>query len=168
MASDTAAQPDPSSSDQPAKSGSSKLLLPVVIIAAAALGGGVGALVVAPRLAPAPDKAAHAKAGAAAARAEARVFRLDNMVVNPAGSAGTRFLMVSVAFEVSPELEPVLRAREVQVRDLVTATLEQQTLDMLTRPGARDSLKQALADAVAPITGGPDHVRVYLPQFVIQ
>lgn len=166
MASDTAAQPDASPSDHPAKSGGSKLLLPVVIIIAAALGGGIGAFVVAPRLG--PDKAAHAKAGAAAAGAEARVFRLDNMVVNPAGSAGTRFLMVSVAFEVSPELEPVLRAHEVQVRDLVTATLEQQTLDMLTRPGARDSLKQALAAAVAPITGGPDHVRVYLPQLVIQ
>jgi flagellar FliL protein len=97
------------------------------------------------------------------------LYRIDNVIVNPAGSRGSRFLMTSVAFELpDAEAEERLRAREVEVRDVVIATLESQTLEMLSRPGARDTLKLRLRDAVAPILGEAREVRVYLPQFVMQ
>jgi flagellar protein FliL len=97
------------------------------------------------------------------------VFSIDNIVVNPAGSAGTRFLMASVAFELSDEKAvAALREQEVQIRDAVITTLESQTLEMLAAPGSREGIKRQLAVAVKPLVPGHRQVRVYLPQFVLQ
>ena len=60
-----------------------------------------------------------------------------------------------------------VRAHDAEVRDVVITTLERQTLDQLTQPGARDSVKRALTVALQPVAGTTD-LRVYLPQFVIQ
>jgi flagellar FliL protein len=100
--------------------------------------------------------------------AKTAVYRIDNIIVNPAGSQGSRFLMATVAFEArDPKVESRLRDHDVKVRDAVTATLESQSMEMLSRPGARDSLRRKLATVVAPYTGGA-RVEVYLPQLVIQ
>jgi flagellar basal body-associated protein FliL len=56
----------------------------------------------------------------------------------------------------------------VEVRDTLVSTLASQTLEGLTRPGAREALKRSLADAVQPFAGRGARVRVFLPQFVIQ
>ena len=98
-----------------------------------------------------------------------KFLELENLLVNPAGSRGERFLMVSVAYEV-PDDEALehLHEREIQIRDVVSATLESRTLDDLTQPSARDDLKQKLLEVVEPFTGPAAWVRVYLPRFVIQ
>jgi len=97
------------------------------------------------------------------------VYRIDNIVVNPAGSAGTRFLMASVALELSDEKAvAALREKEVQIRDAVITTLESQTLEMLSAPGSREGIKRQLAVAVRPLVPGRQQLRVYLPQFVLQ
>jgi flagellar FliL protein len=95
-------------------------------------------------------------------------YQLENVVVNPAGSEGLRFLMVTVALELR-DAKALTRMgeQEVRVRDAVVAVLERQSLEMLTGPGARDSLRSRLMAAVAPLADGA-LLRVYLPQFVIQ
>jgi flagellar FliL protein len=101
--------------------------------------------------------------------AKAVVYSIDNIVVNPAGSAGTRFLMASVAFEVPDEkAAAALREKEIQVRDAVISTLECQTLEMLSAPGSREGIKRQLAIAIKPLVPGHQKLRVYLPQFVLQ
>jgi flagellar FliL protein len=96
------------------------------------------------------------------------LYKIDNIIVNPAGSQGARFLMVSLAIE-APDARALdrLREREAQVRDVVTSVLERQTLEMLTRLGARERMKSELISAVAPIAG-VRALDIYLPQFVIQ
>jgi flagellar protein FliL len=97
------------------------------------------------------------------------VYSIDNIVVNPAGSAGTRFLMASVAFEMTDEKAvAALREKEIQVRDAVITTLECQTLEMLSAPGSREGIKRQLAVAIKPLVPGHQKLRVYLPQFVLQ
>ena len=49
----------------------------------------------------------------------------------------------------------------------MTGVLESQTLEMLTLPGARDSLRRRLGTVVAPFADGAP-VQVYLPQLIIQ
>jgi flagellar FliL protein len=183
-----------STAEGPARRAGNPLVLVGVVVGALALGGASGAILVGPRLiaaraaqpaaapadsvapseptapaeAPAPE-AASAAGQAARGRIKSIVYRLDNIIVNPAGSQGTRFLMASVAVELPTDAaEDQMREHEVQVRDAVIAALECQTLQMLTRPGARDSLKLRLAAAVGPLIGNPRPLRVYLPQFVIQ
>jgi flagellar FliL protein len=158
------------------KGGSPPFLMIGVVVGALALGGVAGSLFLAPRIiagraAPkpsAPEKESHGEQGNDEKK-KIPVFRLENLIVNPAHSQGTRFLMTTVAFEFDDEKTGArLREREVEVRDAVMSALESQTLEMLTRPGARDSLKLRLANVVAPIAGNTRRVRVYLPQFVIQ
>ena len=161
-------------------------ILAAVIVIALAAGSLLGILVIAPRVVAArnarPAVAAKTEDGGAAKEGEGKqdegkkgaeeksaVYSIDNIVVNPAGSAGTRFLMASVAFELPNEKAvAALREKEVQIRDAVITTLESQTLEMLSAPGSREGIKRQLAIAVRPLVPGHQPVRVYLPQFVLQ
>lgn len=143
---------------------------PLLVVGAAIAGIAVARFAVVPRLlghttaeAPAAESTEHAESP------PGRLFRIDNIVVNPSGSQGTRFLMAAVVIEVDNEAaEARLREREVQVRDMVTAVFESRTMEMLTTPGARDSLKRRLADTVTPLLPPRTSIKVYLPQYVIQ
>jgi len=91
------------------------------------------------------------------------------VIVNPLGSGGTRFLMASVAFEVQDEAaEQALHAQEVRLRDDVIGALEGMTLERLTQPHARDTIKVQLLVIAKRILGPQTPVDVYMPQFVIQ
>jgi flagellar FliL protein len=155
----------------------SKLLLPIVVAAATLAGGAVGVMVVAPmfiasRAAQAsegldPEGAGAADDGHGAPVGGGPMFKVDNLIVNPAGSQGSRFLMVSVAVETpDPKIEEHLRKQEPRIRDLIIGLLEQQTMEMLSRPGVREEIKLQLGDSISMLAGVK--VRAFLPQFVIQ
>jgi flagellar basal body-associated protein FliL len=75
--------------------------------------------------------------------------------------------MVSVAVETpDPKIEEQLRKQEPRIRDLIIGLLEQQTMEMLSRPGVRDEIKLLLGDSISVLAGVK--VRAFLPQFVIQ
>ncbi len=167
---------------KPAK-GPSKLMLPLVIALMTIAGGVVGVWFVGPRLSARASLQAGLEAEAAAAGKgdkedgkegakggeKGPVFKLDNLIVNPSGSQGARFLMVSVAVEtVDGKQDEDLRARESQIRDLVISLLEKQTMESLSSPGIRDSLKAQLSDTITIIAGSKTRLHVFLPQFVIQ
>lgn len=160
-----------------------------LLVAGIAVGGGVGTFVVAPKLVP-PVKIA-AEAGAEHGEGEEakseeggegehgkkgegegaapKMVTLDNIIVNPAGSQGSRFLMTSVAIATEDEkLETALRDRQVELRDKVTTVLEVMTMQQLTGPGARDSVKIRVQAMVVQMLGGKPKVKVFIPQFVIQ
>jgi flagellar FliL protein len=149
-----------------------------MLAAAGAMVAGIGAsLLVAPRIiarqAPAVSgdsaEAVGAEGEGKGEEADRRVFALENIIVNPAGSQGTRFLMVSIGIEAgSSEMERKLKDHELELRDLVISILESQTLAMLAAPGARDSLKRRIAESIAPVMGPKVKAKIYLPQFVIQ
>jgi flagellar FliL protein len=159
-----------------------KGLVPILIASGAVLGGLVASLVVAPRIIArmdakaAPDSTA-ARAGDGqsggegehAAGGETKMVELENIIVNPAGSQGTRFLMTTVVVSVPNDLiQKQLAERKVELRDQITTILESQTMNQLTTPGARDSVKARVGAAVAAILGPKVHVRIFIPQFVIQ
>jgi flagellar basal body-associated protein FliL len=108
-----------------------------------------------------------ASGGHGAAGGEGGEFvELGNILVNPAGSQGLRFVMASVTFEVFDQKKlDDMRRRDAQLRDIVIATLERYTMERLTSPGARDAVKRELAQVVDSIFG--TNVDVYMPQFVI-
>jgi len=179
---DTVETPAPAA---PPKRNGSMLLL-IAGLAGGTVGGISGAYLIAPRLAGpgAAPAAVSAPASASAASADGspkadkkggkepvagRIYRVDNIIVNPAGSDGTRFLMASVAFEIQDEpSEQLLRAHDVQLRDDLIGAFEAMTLPRLTQAHARDSIKSQLGDVARRILGPQAHVSVYLPQFVIQ
>lgn len=168
--------------DAPKAAGPAPLVLIGAIVAALVAGAAAGGFLIAPRLAPKPTAVGAAADHEAAGKkpkgkhggghgenAKGAVHRIENLIVNPAGSQGTRFLMTTIAIEVSDEkVGDALRDHDAEVRDIVIATLESQSLEMLTRPGSRDSVKRKIEKALAPLVEGAEWVHVYLPQFVIQ
>lgn len=179
--------------------GPKPLSVVLAIVAGLALGGGAGTFGVGPALASgiAPSAVAgHAKRHAAAssdadadssdadasadddAPAEhkggkegvaASVYTIDNLVLNPAGSGGTRFLLLSIAFQMKDAAAlDAIKARDAELRDAVLVTLGSKTVEQLSDMSGRDSLKIELRAATAKALHTRGVRRVYFPQFVIQ
>ncbi len=111
-------------------------------------------------------KGEHGKEGAAAG---APVYTLDNLVLNPAQSGGTRFLLLTISFEVKQaDLVDAMKARDAELRDLVLVTVGNKTVEQLSDVASRDSLKVELKAAAAKLFKKKAIKRVYFPQFVIQ
>lgn len=156
--------------------GARKGLLTLVggIAGGAGLGTAVGLLVLGPRLAPrsaAAQAPAHAKAKASAPAVSATspIYMIDNLVLNPAGSGGTRFLLLSVALQVKDDAASAqLKARDAELRDAILSFFGEKTVSEVSEASARDTLRTqvlALIDRLVP----PGTVRtVFFPQFVIQ
>ena len=170
--------------DAPARKAGRPPIVLIAIVAGGLLAGtAVGVFVVGPMVAR-PGAAAAAdsgEGGGAASRDEhgkprrggrgekPTLYRIENLIVNPAGSNGQRFLMASVVLEFQDaKLEEEARNREVELRDAVISTLESQSLEALSQLGARDSLRTRLRARLRPIIGEQVDFRVFLPQYVIQ
>ena len=94
---------------------------------------------------------------------------LDNLVLNPAGSGGTRFLMVTAAFELKDAgAEQMMKDHEAEVRDRILGLLGKKTVDELTDPNLRDGIKKQVLETVIPIFPKGAVLKVFFPQFVIQ
>jgi flagellar FliL protein len=143
-----------------------------VLAVAAVAGGGTGVAVVGPLLTHRASASEPASARAKTSHGEeapVKLLELKDMIMNPAGSDGSRFLMISVAFEFSAsDAELRARNRETELRDRIAAVLTTQTMGMLTAPGSRDSLKTLLAEALFTVTGSREPVRIFIPHLLIQ
>jgi flagellar basal body-associated protein FliL len=170
----------------PAPSGKKKML-PIILIVLGGLifGGAAGAFMLGPtiakKIAPGAEKADAPKAEASAAKeegkggkegeagGEAKVFLLDNMVLNPAGSSGQRFLLVSIALRLKDvTVENELKARDAEVRDALLHVLGTKHVEELSDIAQRDALKDELRKTVDAIVKPGAISGLYFPQFVIQ
>jgi flagellar FliL protein len=94
---------------------------------------------------------------------------LDNMVLNPAGSGGARYLLLTVAIEVgSPAALESFKARDAEVRDIVLSTLGTKQVEQLTDMAAREQFKTEIIKALDARIGKNSVKRIYFPQFVVQ
>ncbi len=160
-----------------------KLTLPLIVIAGLVIGGAAGALVLGPRIARARSSSKDGNGATAAAdslksgdktgeqkgAAETPVHLIDNLVLNPAGSGGTRFLLASVGLQTtSAAAEEMIKKREVEARDVVLAVLGAKHVEELAEISSRDKIKLELKAALDSLFGPGVVRRVYFPQFVIQ
>lgn len=135
----------------------------------------MGAFFLAPRLRGTGGVAAGGQAMMAPAPAPVQlevpgpIYAIENMVLNPAQSAGRHFLMFSVALEVSSEpAEQALRARDAEVRDAILRVLGSKTMAELGNIAQRDSLREELLSSIASRFPVGTVRRIYFPQFVLQ
>jgi len=98
------------------------------------------------------------------------VHMMENLVLNPSGSNGTRFLIVAVAAEVKDDkVKEEMSGRDAEMRDAVLRLLGERTVDQLADMSQRDGMKRELMDSLNVRLARKDAVkRVYFPQFVIQ
>ena len=188
MANDTPETPE----DAPAAPTKPKMAMLIGMVAVGlAVGGGTGAALLGPMVAKKMGKVtpivasadsahgeeaaaegghgASAEGGKEGEAVQAVIHVLDNMVLNPAGSGGSRYLLLTVAIEVgSPATLERFKARDAELRDIVLSTLGTKPVEQLTDRGAREQFKTEITKAVDERIGKNAVKRVYFPQFVVQ
>jgi flagellar FliL protein len=182
----------PEAADAPAAPSKPKLPVLIGMVAVGlAVGGGTGAAFIGPMVAkkmgkdPAAIVAAaeahgdaaaegdHAPGGDAAKEGEAApaaaVHLLENLVLNPAGSGGSRFLLLSVAIEVGEgTAADAFKNRDAELRDIILTSLGTKSTEELTDISRRDVFKGELVGAITSRFGKKSVKRLYFPQFVVQ
>ena len=103
-------------------------------------------------------------------KAGATVHMMENLVLNPSGSNGTRFLMTAVAAEVKDEkVKEEMMGRDAELRDAALRILGVRTVEQLADMTLREALKKELVDSLnARLASKTAIKRIYFPQFVIQ
>lgn len=94
---------------------------------------------------------------------------LGDLVVNPAGTGGRRYLKVQVALELSdPSESGAVEARAPQLRDRIIRELTARTLSELTDPVAKDEMKETIIDELNQVLGEGSVHDLYFTEYVIQ
>jgi flagellar protein FliL len=101
--------------------------------------------------------------------AEPNIYIVKDVILNPAGTNGTRFLLTTVGFEVSnAEAKKEIEAKDVQVRDALNTILTAKSLTTLSLPENRDSIRQEIAERVGKLLRTGELTSVYFSKFIIQ
>lgn len=165
--------PETETEAEPPKKGG-KLVLIGGLAAGVTLGSVAGLLVLGPKLSPTPAHAAAAKVAkhdsSDTKKAEAApIYQMDNLVLNPAGSGGTRFLLLSVALEVKDATtSDMLKGHDAEMRDAILRLFGAKTVDQVAEASARDELRGEVLETLSRMLPAGSIRRVYFPQFVIQ
>jgi len=158
------------------KPGSRTLTIAIVAICLIA-GGGAGVFAVAPALGGTSagveeeeeeGGSSHGSGGHGEASGP-YIYSVDNVVLNPLGTNGTRFLLVTAAFEVGGEdMVEQMRGRDDAIRDLLNRSLGARTVEQLADLDQRESLREDIRLELEAMFTAGSVKKVYLPQFVIQ
>ncbi|MBK7258326.1 MAG: flagellar basal body-associated FliL family protein [Ignavibacteriae bacterium] len=101
--------------------------------------------------------------------AEPNIYIVKDVILNPAGTNGTRFLLTTVGFEVSTaEAKKEIEAKDVQVRDALNTILTAKSLTTLSMPENRDSIRQEITERVGKLLRTGKLSNVYFSKFIIQ
>jgi flagellar FliL protein len=100
---------------------------------------------------------------------EEHMFEIEQIIVNPAGTIGSRFLSCSVAFEIESEKDlSVFEKKEIKIRDALISVLTARTVDELADPRLREPLRRQILARVNKLTEPATASAVYFKDFVLQ
>lgn len=95
-------------------------------------------------------------------------YEIKGLIINPAGSEGTRYLMVNIGFESNESsVLTDLENKEVVVRDHILNILGERTAEELGDISKRDALKKELLRSINKVVEGKVD-RLYFTQYVLQ
>ncbi len=154
------------------------LLVPLLVaLFALGVGGAMGTLFLGPGLAPMlvsdpsheGEKGGGGHGGGGHGESASNIIEVENLVVNPAGTDGMRFLLVSVALELEdPSLVEEIAPRDVAIRDALILFFGRKTVDELAAVEGRKEMMAELKGTLEEVLGHGVIHRIYLPQYVIQ
>ncbi len=97
------------------------------------------------------------------------VYAIQDIVVNPAGTAGSRFLSISFGFDVgSDELWADFEDREQMVRDALITILSSKTVSQLTDAKQKEIMRYQIKKRLSKLLETEDLEAVYYTDFVLQ
>lgn len=100
---------------------------------------------------------------------ESVVYSIKDIVVNPAGTGGSRFLSVSFGFDLaSQNLASEFEQREPVVRDALITILSSKTVAQLTDPKQKEIIRLQIKRRVGQLLNTDELNGVYYTDFVLQ
>lgn len=109
----------------------------------------------------------HGKEGEGAAPTNS--YRFENVVVNLAGTMGTRYLKTTfMVTGSSPDIAARFEAAKPQLVDVTIGVLSTLTLAELEEPGAKNVIREKLVNSYNQVLGQRVAEQVYFADFVVQ
>jgi len=98
------------------------------------------------------------------------IYQTEDLVVNPKGSGGRRYLMTQVGLSVKSEEEKkeMEESRKAQINDILIQYLSSKSVDELADIDKRDSLKIDLKKTLNKEIAGKKIKDVFFSKFVVQ
>lgn len=98
-----------------------------------------------------------------------QVYMVEQILVNPKGTSGTRYLSTSVGIEVpSATLVERLRAQDLKVRDMLISVLSSKTVPQLNDPSEREAMRAEIQKRISQMLGNEPLSAVYFVDYVMQ
>jgi len=97
------------------------------------------------------------------------IVPMSKLLVNVAGTMGTRYLMTSVSLVgTTPDFKAKIEENKDQLQDLATGALCTKTIADLEKPGARNQIRSELMNVMNTALGGPVIQEIYITELAIQ
>jgi len=98
------------------------------------------------------------------------IMQMEDIVVNPAGSLGRRFLVVKVALELmSEQIQDDVEQQMPLINDGLINLLASKNIEYLSNVAVRDSLREEMRLAINDrLPGGEGISRLYFTGFILQ
>jgi flagellar protein FliL len=91
------------------------------------------------------------------------------ILVNLAGTMGTRYLLASITLVGdSPDLKTAVERNDAALRDAAASSLSSKTIADLEKPGARNLIRTELISVFNNILGQGTVTELYLTEFAVQ
>lgn len=101
--------------------------------------------------------------------AETATYQMEDLVVNPAGTNGKRFLLVQISLEIDNiEHIPLLEENTMKLKQDMIETLSARTVYQLTNLDEREILRKELSDIINTTIGTPSVRNLYFTKYVMQ
>jgi flagellar protein FliL len=114
-------------------------------------------------------KTAEAGHGGEGAVAESNYFNIENIVVNPAETGGTRYLSCGISFEMaSTEDVKIFESKAAQVKDVLITILSSKTVGELADIKQRNLMRRQILTIINRFMAPTQAKAVYLTDFVLQ
>ena len=96
-------------------------------------------------------------------------YQFENVVVNLAGTMGTRYLKTTfLVTGAEPDIKAVFEANKPRLTDVTLNVLSSLSLSDLEEPGAKNVLREKLVTAYNQALGRTIAEQVYFSDFVVQ
>lgn len=101
--------------------------------------------------------------------ASTEMFMMEDIIVNPSGTGGTRFLSVSIGFELeSSEAVQQFEKREPVIKDALITILGSKTIDQLSDAREKEITRYQIKKRVEQLMQTKELSAVYFTDFILQ
>jgi flagellar FliL protein len=118
-----------------------------------------------PSAAPAEENAGHG----GGENSKGEIINFENIIVNPSGTMGSRYLNATIGIEVGDETtRAAIEGNSPRIKDALITLLSSQTIDELSTAASREEIRKSIQARVNQMVAPNEVKAVYFLDFVLQ